>query len=121
MAARILIAALVGFILYKVISMKLKQGASLAGVVWQMFYAAIIAEGIFKKYGATELIITAGTDGTHSENSLHYEGRALDLRTWDVSDVTAVAAELRRKLGKNYDVVIEKTHLHVEYDPKGYA
>jgi hypothetical protein len=113
----IAITALV-YVLFKVLIMRLKNGASLAGVSWQMFYAAVIAEGVFKKYGAAELVITAGTDGEHMEGSLHYEGRALDLRTWGINDLAACRDELKRKLGKNYDVVIEKTHLHMEYDPK---
>jgi hypothetical protein len=129
MARLLLYVALLAaaFILYKVASLRLKAGASLENVSWRMFYAAILAEGIFKKHGANELVITSGADGKHSLLSKHYPENnasrlveALDFRTWNV-DKDIVAADLRRKLGPNYDVVIESTHIHVEYDPKGIA
>ena len=48
--------------------------------------------------------------------SLHYQGKAFDLRTWHV--IEEVAKQLRTYLGKDYDVIVEKDHIHVEYDPK---
>ena len=98
--------------------MELKEGASVAGVCWQMFQAALIAEEVYKKLGA-ECVITAGTDGKHMNGSLHYEGRALDLRTRNIAgrELQAKVA-LQQRLGKNFDVVIEADHIHLEYDPK---
>ena len=72
-------------------------------------------EYVYAKFH-TELVITSGKDGTHGNNSLHYEGKAVDLRTWNVLD--ALVKQLKVHLGPNYDVVLEDTHLHVEYDPK---
>jgi hypothetical protein len=88
-----------------------------------MFSAAITAEPIFVAAGQ-ELVITSGTDSKHMEKSLHYAGRALDFRTRDLKDlpaVTAVAQSLKGALDRAYDVVVEKDHIHVEYDPKGGA
>lgn len=117
-AVIVVLIAVLAFILFKVILMRLKAGASLDGVSWRMFYAAIVAEPIFKRYGESELVITAGTDGAHMEGSLHYLGLALDLRTWAIKNLTGLRDTLRKALGPDYDVVIEGSHMHVEYDPK---
>lgn len=107
--------------------MKLKAGASLENVSWRMFYAAIVWDGIAREYG-TEGVITSAADGTHSApNTKHYAENnasglveAIDVRTWGIPKEEA-AAKARKKLGPDYDVVIESTHIHIEYDPKGYA
>jgi hypothetical protein len=64
-----------------------------------------------------EPVITSTWDGTHSPGSLHPLARALDFRK-PSTNVTAKVQELRSTLGKDYDVVLEDTHVHVEYDPK---
>lgn len=103
--------------------MNIKDGASIEGCQWQMFHAAIVAEQIYKKFGA-ECVITAGTDGKHMEKSLHYVGKALDLRTNNVPGrALQLKVELQQALGKDYDVVLEAVgtpneHCHVEYDPR---
>ncbi len=98
--------------------MNIKDGASVQGVQWQMFHAALVAEQVYKKFGA-ECVITAGTDGKHMEGSLHYKGCALDIRTWNVAGrELQVKVELQQKLGKDYDVVLEKDHVHIEWDPR---
>lgn len=107
--------------------MRLKEGASIENVSWRMWYAALVAEPIWKKRGA-ELVITSGRDGRHGPGTLHYcvegkytdgIGRALDLRTFNLMGAEAEAAkELKAALGPDYDVVLEKDHIHVEYDPK---
>lgn len=99
--------------------MRLKDDSvKLEGVSWQMFHAAIVAETVYKKYGV-EAVITSAKDGKHSEKSLHYQGLALDLRTWNLGGREAQAAgEIRRTLGPEYDVVLEKDHLHIEWDPE---
>ena len=97
--------------------MRLKDGVNLEGVQWQMFRAAIIAEEIFAKYGS-ELVITSANDGKHKDNSLHYKGLALDLRTWHIAGREgAVVRELQRALGNDFDIVLEKDHIHLELDP----
>ena len=102
--------------------MKLKDG-----VLWQdmhpsMWYARWVAELCCRKKAGRDCIITSARDGKHSTNSLHYVGKALDMRTRDLTDaqIQALAGELREWLGPDFDVVVERTHIHVEYDPKGY-
>lgn len=73
---------------------------------------------VFKAYGL-EAVITSGTDGEHMPGSLHYKGRAIDLRLPPINYVAQVMKKLKDVLGKDFDVVLEKDHIHVEHDPKG--
>lgn len=95
------------------------ESVKVEGTVWQIFHAALIVEAVLKDYG-TELTITSAKDGKHKDGSRHYDGRAIDVRTWKIKgrEVEA-AAKIKAKLGKDYDVVVEGDHIHVEYDPKG--
>lgn len=79
------------------------------------------------------VVITSITDGTHSRKSLHYVGRAVDVRFMGRHRMGGVlggseshsmertrdwAVRLRQQLGVAYDVLVEKDHLHIEWDPK---
>lgn len=71
------------------------------------------------------MIVTAGSegedgDGVHKSGSLHYKGLAIDVRTRDLTSaqITALVARLKAVLGSKFDVVLEKDHIHIEYDPK---
>lgn len=64
-----------------------------------------------------ELVITSTYEGTHGEGSLHYCNDAIDVRVPDRHGITA-KRDLKVKLGKDYDVVLESDHIHIEYDPK---
>lgn len=101
--------------------MKLKPGASVKGMQWYMFYAAIIVEPLFLAAGQ-DFVITSGTDGRHPDKkNIHGNGFAIDCRTRDIPSldrITALADECRRTLPPAYDVVVEKDHIHIEYDPK---
>ena len=77
-------------------------------------YVANVAEAL-----GLDVTITSAMDGTHMQGSKHYTGEALDLR---ISNLTKdqredLLAGLRDRMGKSYDVVLEKDHIHVEYDP----
>lgn len=78
------------------------------------------AEYVFGKYGI-QPTITSAVDGTHMANSKHYSGDALDWRIWesDIRGITNdIVDEMRYYLGSDYDVILESSHIHVEYDPK---
>lgn len=64
--------------------------------------------------------VTSLNDSKHMPKSLHYKGRAFDLRTRDLKGIATheMALHLKAQLGKDFDVVAEKDHIHVEYDPK---
>jgi len=69
--------------------------------------------------------ITSANDSTHMEGSLHFNNRAFDIRISNIIAATefpyaarAWAEKMQIALGDNYDVVLEKDHIHVEYQPK---
>ena len=66
------------------------------------------------------VVITSGNDGKHMKNSKHYSNEAIDIRTNNMIDPDTVALRIKGLLGKDFDVVLEQTHIHIEYDPKGY-
>jgi len=78
-----------------------------------------IASRIWRHLGQ-ECVVTSARDGKHSWGSLHYYGYAVDLRTRYFEDKGAAAHEKLRdtlhKISSNYDVVLHKTHIHVEFD-----
>jgi len=75
------------------------------------------------------MVVTSINDSLHARTSLHYIGHACDIRTKTLPTATAkrwFAAEVRRRLGVDFDVVLEglgthNEHLHVEHQPKGAA
>jgi len=99
--------------------MKIKDGVSMVGIQKAMRPVLINADAIWRTHGH-ELVITAVCGGEHSAGSLHYYGEAVDLRTryFGKDQTRAVAAVLRDAIGSDYDVVVHKSHIHVEYDPK---
>jgi len=96
--------------------MKIKKGASLAGLQIEMRPALMAAEKIWVNYGR-ELVITSGTDGEHSAGSLHYYGYAVDFRTryFDFETLNQVYQDLRLELPAEFRIKLESTHMHVEY------
>ena len=85
-----------------------------------MAIAYIIACGIYREVAQQTCTITSGSDGVHGPNSLHYQGKALDFRTRTLtaSQKQAVFLSLTAALGTQFDVVLEDTHIHIEFDPK---
>lgn len=72
-----------------------------------------------------DMLVTSGNDSVHARGSKHYADEALDFRTKHLSEGQKHAwrMELKRRLGRDYDVILEdengtNEHLHVEYDPK---
>ena len=105
--------------------MKLKDNTvSLAGLTTQALFATIVAEQVALAHGAG-LVITSFSETTteHSLTSLHYSGNAFDMRTrfWQPAEIKQVRDEIAARLGIHFDVIIEKTHIHIEYQPKYQA
>ena len=64
-----------------------------------------------------EAIVTSTYEGNHSPRSLHYANDAFDVRL-PPDGVVKIVLELRERLGKDFDVVLEKDHIHIEHDPE---
>jgi len=98
--------------------MKIKSGVEVNGLKVEILLAVIIAREIYASLGV-ELVITEATGGKHGHGSFHYIGMAIDLRTRDFMDKGRQASDLLKKfLGEEYDVVLEKDHIHIEFNPK---
>lgn len=78
-----------------------------------------IESTIGRMYGE-DTIVTSKREGNHSAGSLHYIGRAVDIRfpqkTRTSGDRLDLCERLREVLGPGYDVVLESTHIHIELD-----
>ena len=77
----------------------------------------LVAAEICKEQEGKDCIITSITDGVHTRRSVHKDGRAFDMRIFHLSNPKKVADALRARLPKDYDVVLEKDHIHVELTP----
>jgi len=64
------------------------------------------------------MTITSGNDGKHMKGSLHYQDKAIDIRTKDMKYKNANWLMIRKQLGHKFDVILKETHIHIEYDPK---
>ena len=101
----------------------IKNGVRLHGVVPQMFYAANVAEKVWLEQGFSHFAITSGIEGKHKHSSQHWEGHALDFRTWLDKNGTqmtklqrdSLGRALRRALSDEYVVVVEGNHIHVHW------
>ena len=99
--------------------MRLKEGVSVTGVRPELLLALQIADGVYAAFGH-ELVVTSLNDGKHSRTSLHYAGAAADLRTRDLQPgiVPKLVDSMRAALGVDFDVVLERDHIHLEWQPR---
>ena len=99
----------------------IKTGVDLRGLAPQMAIAYSIAQQIYHEVAGVCCVITSASDGKHLPNSLHYCGKALDLRTNSLrpEQVHPVFVALKDALHPGgFDVVLERDHIHVEFDFK---
>ena len=99
---------------------RLKRGVSVRGLQPEMIFGIQIASGFFERNKAGDVVITSAVDGEHSRGSLHYVGYAIDVRIWAIEKdrLSWFADELDIELGTEFDCVLEKDHLHIEFQPK---
>lgn len=96
--------------------MQTKDGVKLDKLQFVMRPVLVEAEEIWQENGR-ELVITSTTESVHSAGSYHYYGLAVDLRTNYFDEVTKqkVYKKLQEKLEGRFRVVLEKTHIHVQF------
>ena len=100
--------------------LKFKPGVKIAGVRPEIALAIHVADDIYGMNDIATCVVTSVTEGKHGFGSLHFSGAAFDLRvsnfkTWKQRHVVD---ELRKHLTDEFDVVLEKDHIHVEFQPK---
>ena len=73
----------------------------------------------------TEITVTSVNEGRHMSGSLHYQGRALDIRSkiYEPEKVAKVVAEFKQFYDRDYDLIWEaqgepNEHLHLQYNPR---
>lgn len=96
-----------------------KDKVRIQGVCAELAFVMPIVDSVFRDAGY-EAVITSVLDGKHMRSSAHYTGRAVDLRTHTVpkAEQGLVAAALKLALGDDFDVILERNHIHLEYDVK---
>lgn len=99
--------------------MMLKEGVKLKGLQPEALLGIVATKEVVEAFGV-EFVITSVTDGTHMVTSLHYKGQAFDLRSRDMAKGVPekVVAALKLALGKDFDILFEGDHIHVEFQPK---
>ncbi len=99
--------------------MIIKPGVRVFGIRPEMILVLMIADKIYDEYGF-DLRWTGSMEGKHSRGSLHYIGAAIDLGIIDIQKAVLddIFNDLNISLGDDYDVVLEKDHIHVEFQPK---
>ena len=97
--------------------LSVKPGVKLTGLRPEVIVALIAAQGL---HPSQNIVITSALEGKHMVGSKHYVGQAVDLRIHDLDRPAAIKwrNKLALALGKDYDVVLEDDHLHIEYDCK---
>ena len=100
------------------VKLEVKPSVSLKGLDQKMHPTLNKAGKIWQKYGKT-LVVTSTVEGKHCKGSKHYSGLAFDLRTrYFKKNIQAqVTNELSAELGQDFQVLLEKDHIHVEYNP----
>lgn len=99
----------------------LKPGVAYSkdGITLDLLDGLLGAAHVYGQHGY-DFVVTSLGDGVHKENSLHYVGRAADLRVRHVpaEKRQALLRAIRAALTPQYDVILESDHIHLEYDPK---
>lgn len=96
-----------------------KDGVSVDGIKKETIKIIVILNTYFELRIGKEFVITSCTDGKHMKGSKHYSGYAIDFRTrhLNASEISKLIAWFESRYEKEYDIVFEKDHIHVEYDP----
>jgi hypothetical protein len=97
--------------------MLIKQGVDISRLKKPAREAMQAASDLLSALG-DEIVVTSTYEGNHMAGSLHYANKALDF-TGRYHFRKEYGSILEKKIGPDYDVVIEDDHIHIEYHPKG--
>lgn len=103
--------------------LRLKPGAQVRGLSPEMVLGVVIARDVYAEE-KFECRITSGSDGQHSEGSLHYKGDAVDLGIHGIPPdrIDILHKRLQANLGDEFQVLAENLgtpnqHFHVQFKP----
>lgn len=94
----------------------IKKGVRMHGIKVEIVLALVIADQVYTILDH-DLVVTSVLDGQHMRASIHYTGGAVDFRL-PGDDGVAARNLIAKRLGDDYDVVLEDDHIHVEWQPK---
>lgn len=99
--------------------MIIKPGVSVTGLRPEMILALMAAQRVYADLGAS-VILTSALEGKHGYGSLHFAGLAVDIRIKNLraGEAKIAASNIKEALGAQYDTVLEKNHIHIEFQPK---
>ena len=97
--------------------MLIKAGVDISRLNKQIRLTLKTVASIYESLDKTELVVTSTYEGTHHSSSLHYCNDAYDVRL-PLSDTHKILRAIAGALGPDYDVLLELTHMHIEYDKK---
>lgn len=97
--------------------LKLKKGVDLTGVKPEILASWPIVAAVYYGCGEAECTVTSVCDGVHT-TIVHSLGMATDFRLPASCPPEVVVERMREALNKQYDVVLQVDHIHVEFDPR---
>jgi len=100
----------------------IKEGAKILGIRPEILLAYIIVGDVYHEAKVeADCTLTECTGEKHGKASLHYVGLAIDVRIWSFQtpeELEHIRYTIQKRLGSQYDVVLESTHFHIEFQPK---
>jgi hypothetical protein len=99
--------------------------ASLVGLCPQMNLAITMLWSHWARLDV-DLVITSANDSRHSRTSLHYDGKAIDVRSKNIrtqEQKLKLQVTVDEALGPDFDFILEglgsaNEHFHLEWQPK---
>jgi len=98
--------------------MRMKPLVNCLGVKPEILLALMVACEVYNEFGI-DMTVTSLTDSKHGAHSHHYKGLAVDLGVvgMNADQVEDCRKEIQRRVCSQYQVINEKNHIHIEYDP----
>jgi len=96
--------------------MLIKAGVDISRLNREIRRSLSRVEAVYNEH-IEEFVITSTFEGNHGAGSLHYSNDAYDVRL-PFNEIQEVFNVIKETLGNPYDVVFERDHIHIEYDPK---
>lgn len=96
-----------------------KSNVSVDNLTQELYEGLLVVEEVYEQYGYY-CMVTSSDDGQHGPGTLHGSGKAADIRTRHLpEDVKKlIYLSIKRRLEPmGFDVVLESTHIHLEFDP----